>query len=463
MSEFLFRQDTIAAISTPAGRGAIGIIRVSGPGTHEVLNPIWRGKPTKNLSPRTFSLGEILTPDGGLLDQALLVCFSAPDSYTGEDMAELHCHGNPALLSDILRLLVIQGARPAEPGEFTFRAFRNGKISLLQAESVAELIDARGHWARRNALRVLAEKGDAWVREALDRLLDLWVRVEADLEFPSDDLDSLNPTELLPGLEGLQQYLINLQSKAVLYSKLQEGYRVVLAGPPNVGKSSLLNALLGYNRALVTDIPGTTRDTLEESFETGGIPIRLIDTAGLGDSRDLLDLKGMERSREALGQADLVLAVVDVSSSDPDRSTGLLASWLPNSNSGQDTPTLLVGNKADLLPTGSPWFAYEQVVLVSAREETGLDHLIRKIGEILGKAGGMDLEERIMLNQRQAQTLVRAIEALARGIDNIKVAAHLELVATDLAEARKALEELSGHTLQVDLLGAIFSRFCIGK
>ncbi len=463
MSDYLFRQDTIAAIATPAGRGAIGIIRISGSQVLQVLSPIWKGKAPSSLQPRTFSLGEIHDLEGGLLDQALLVRFAAPDSYTGEDMAELHCHGNPSLLADILRLLVSMGVRPAEPGEFTFRAFRSGRISLLQAESVAELIEARGHWARRNALRVLAEKGDSWVRKALDDLLGIWICVEADLEFPTDDLDSLSPSSLLPGLEALHSNLEELQQRSVLYSKLQEGYRVVLAGPPNVGKSSLLNALLGYNRALVTDIPGTTRDTLEESFETSGIPIRLIDTAGLGESQDFLDRKGMERSREALSRADLVLAIIDASSPEQEMAGSLLTEWLPQDSSNQEIPMLLVANKADLLPRGSPWFESQSAVLVSAKKGTGLDRLTIRIGEILRQAGGMDLEERIMLNQRQARTLAQAIEAIERGMNNLEKGAHLELVATDLADARTALEELSGKTLHLDLLGAIFSRFCIGK
>jgi tRNA modification GTPase len=463
MSDFLFRQDTIAAIATPVGRGAIGIIRLSGPAILEVLSPIWRGKSLEVKKPRTFSLGNLVDSNGTLLDQALLVHFIAPNSYTGEDMAELHCHGNPSLLGDILRLLVARGVRPAEPGEFTFRAFRNGKISLFQAESVAELIEARGQWARQNALRVLAEKGDSWVQEALDRLLEIWVRVEADLEFPTDDLDSLHSSDLLPGLESLHRDLDGLRKRSVLYSKLQEGYRVVLAGPPNVGKSSLLNALLGYNRALVTDIPGTTRDTLEESFEAAGIPIRLVDTAGLGESQDVLDLKGMERSRDALSKADLVLAVVDVSDSQPNLDESLFIRWLPKATEAPECPVLLVGNKGDLLPQGSPWFNLDSLILVSAKEETGLEHLTEKMGEVLRQSGGMDLEERIMLNQRQENTLAQAIESIERGIHNVQQRAHQELVATDLSDARKALEELSGNTLHLDLLGTIFSRFCIGK
>ncbi len=463
MSDFLFRQDTIVAISTPPGRGAIGIIRMSGPQVLEILSPIWRGRTPEKLPPRRFTLGELAGANDQLLDQALLVRFTAPDSYTGEEMVELHCHGNPLLLGDILRLIISHGGRPAEPGEFTFRAFRNGKLSLFQAEAVAELIEARGQWARRNAMHVLAEGGDTWVREALDRLLDIWVRIEADLEFPTDDLDSLQLLDLLPGLEALHKDLVGFQKRSVLYSKLQEGYRVVLAGPPNAGKSSLLNALLGFNRALVTEIPGTTRDTLEETFEAEGIPIRLIDTAGLGESQDLLDLKGMERSREALVKADLVLAVMDVSVLEPEEVSHCLASWLPDQQGQRVSSMLVVGNKSDLLAGNSPWFEQQAAILVSAKDKTGLDSVTERIAEILKQASGIDLEERTMLNQRQAQALDRAIQSIERGIFNIQQGANQELVAADLGDARDALEELSGNTLHVDLLGTIFSRFCIGK
>jgi tRNA modification GTPase len=400
--------------------------------------------------------------DGGILDEILLARFRAPNSYTGEDMAELHCHGNPGLLAEILKALIAQGIRLAEPGEFTCRAFRNGRLSLLQAESVAELIDSRGEWARRNALSVLAESGDAWVRELLDAILAIWVPVESDLEFPTDDLDSLRLDTFLPALEALATRLSDLEQRSTRYAKLQEGYRVVLAGAPNAGKSSLLNALLGYSRALVTEIPGTTRDTLEEQFDIRGIPIRLIDTAGLGDAHDALDAHGMERSREALRRADLAVVVIDVAEepAGPDLSPG---GFLAGEQVPEGCPVILAGNKCDLLSDESPWRQVEGVHLVSAKEETGLDQLIDSIGETLTGSGVVHLEERIMLNQRQAETLSRTSQAITRATQNIRTSASQDLVATDLRDAKTALEELSGKTIQVDLLETIFSRFCIGK
>jgi tRNA modification GTPase len=386
-----------------------------------------------------------------------------PNSYTGEDLVELHCHGNPHLLRDILVDLVAAGARPAEPGEFTFRAFRNGRMSLLQAESVADLIEAKGEWARKNALATLAEEGDRWVRELLDSLLEIWVPIEADLEFPTDDLDSLRLSDYTAPLQALLKKMRDLENRASRYSKLQEGYRVVLAGAPNVGKSSLLNALLGYNRALVTDIPGTTRDTLEEVFEIEGIPIRLVDTAGLGEARDTLDAAGMERSRDALARADLAVAILDLSLIGPPDESLTPSDFLPGGETSTSCPFILVGNKVDLLPQDSEWRRQNDLALVSAKEGAGLEDLINKMGQVLQDSGGVDLDERTMLNARQAKALGQASGALERALENIETCAPQELVATDLIDAKNALEELSGKSIRLDLMESIFSRFCIGK
>ncbi len=463
MEEFLFRQDTIAAISSPAGRGAIGIIRLSGPDCCDGLTGLWVGKNLEDLPSHHFTLGKMCGENSDLLDEVLLVRMRAPHSYTGEEMVEIHAHGNPHVLKAILFQLYQQGMRASEPGEFTFRAFRNGRMSLVQAESVATLIDAKGDWARKNALNVLAEEGGKWVQDLIDDLLHIWIPVEADLEFPTDDLDSLNLEDLLPTLHRLLGRMANLRKKAVQFSKLQEGYRVVLAGEPNVGKSSLLNALLGYQRAMVTEIPGTTRDTLEEVFEIDGIPIRLIDTAGLGEAKDELDARGMERSREALRRADLVVAVIDAALHTCPEGELDFRNFLPALPEGFETPTLYVANKADLLDEGSSWNHKESVIPVSALKETGLKDLLRSMAETLTQEGGVDLEERLMLNDRQERTLGRAVDAIEHCIENIKTGANQDLVATDLAEAKSALEELSGKTIQVDLMGEIFGKFCIGK
>lgn len=452
MSDFLFRQDTIAAVSTPPGRGAIGVIRLSGPESTARAAEFWTGRPILDMATRQACLGTLVSPAGDPVDECLLIRFEGPHSFTGEDMVEIHAHGNPAILSEILRLLVSRGVRPAEPGEFSYRAFRNGRISLVQAESIAQLIDAHSAWARRNALAVLAEDGDRWVRDLVDRLLEIWTPIEADLEFPTDDLDSLDLRTFLPDLEQMKRQVADLIQRSVRYSKLQEGYRVVLAGSPNAGKSSLLNALLGYRRALVTEIPGTTRDTLEESFDVRGIPVRLIDTAGLGEAQNELDALGMERSREALDRADLVLWIVDAAAAPPE-------TQCPPSES----PTLVVANKIDLLPEGSGWRRRGDAVCVSATECVGLEELLDRVGAVLTSAGGIDPEERLMLNQRQAETLERVSDSIHRAIHNIESNGHQELVATDLADARKALEDLSGQTIQIDLMESIFSRFCIGK
>jgi tRNA modification GTPase len=408
-------------------------------------------------------LGEFRTHTGELLDQVLLVRFIAPSSYTGEDLLEIHCHGNPGILHDILITLTTQGARVAEPGEFTFRAFRNGRLSLLQAESVADLIESRSQWARRNALGVLAENGDQWVRELMDDLLSIWVPIEADLEFPTDDLDSLNLEIFILPVRNLLNKLENLRKHAVNFSKLQEGYRVVLAGSPNVGKSSLLNALLGYSRALVTEIPGTTRDTLEEYLQIEGIPIRLIDTAGLGVANSILDTCGMERSRDAIQTADLVCIVIDASRHTQPPQSLELSHFLSDDIDTLACPYLILANKVDLLPLSSAWFQDQRFIALSAVTGYGLSQLVTQIGHHLKAFVVGNLDERMMLNQRQAQTLQQAQTSLSHCLENLQTGAGHDLIATDLNEARLALEELSGKTIQPDLLGEIFGRFCIGK
>ncbi|MCE7909139.1 MAG: tRNA uridine-5-carboxymethylaminomethyl(34) synthesis GTPase MnmE [Candidatus Omnitrophica bacterium COP1] len=463
MTDIFFRQDTIVAQSTSPGRGAIGILRLSGSSVLDILSPHWKGRDLRTLSPRYFTLGHILDRESHPLDEALLVLFNAPHSYTGEDMAELHCHGNPFLLADIQRVLCQAGARIAEPGEFTFRAFRNGRMTFTQAESVADLIEARGAWARRNALSVLVENGDAWIRELLDQVINLWVPIEADIEFPTEGIDALAFDQLLQPLQALENRIVELLQHSTRYARLQEGFRVVLAGKPNAGKSSLLNALLGYNRALVTDIPGTTRDTLEEQIEINGIPVRLIDTAGLGEARDVLDAFGMERSRKALSQADLILLVLDSTCEDPSEATKWGLEWIQDHDYDGQTPILTVAAKCDLLSEDSGWKTLAEAVLVSSLSREGLDHLSASIAQVLQASGVVNLDERVMLNQRQESVLQRAREAVQRARSNAVNRFPQELIATDLAEARSALEELSGQNIQVDLLGTIFSRFCLGK
>ena len=336
------RSDIIAAIATPPGEGGIGVVRISGAGAIELAERMFQRKSQKPLQSHRVYLGTIVDPDAGeALDRALLIPFRAPHSYTGEDVAELHCHGSPYLLRRVLALACRLGARHAEPGEFTLRAFLNGKLDLAQAEAVADLIRARSDAQLRSALALHEGRLSKHVQQLSDALLGVIASVEAHIDF-SEEIGELDPQTLAPAIEGLIQQLDTLLQGARAGRILREGARVAIVGRPNVGKSSLLNALLGEERAIVTNIPGTTRDTIEESLQIGGVPIVVLDTAGLRESADVVEQIGIERARRAAEQADVILFVYDLSAPDEEADRRLLQSLPP------ETPKVLVGNKVDL-------------------------------------------------------------------------------------------------------------------
>ncbi|MCX7925398.1 MAG: tRNA uridine-5-carboxymethylaminomethyl(34) synthesis GTPase MnmE [Fimbriimonadales bacterium] len=336
------RSDIIAAIATPPGEGGIGVIRISGAGAIELAEQIFVRVSRKPLQSHRVYFGAIVDPQRGeTLDRALLIPFCAPHSYTGEDVAELHCHGSPYLLRRVLELACRQGARVAQPGEFTLRAFLNGKLDLAQAEAVADLIRARSDAQLRSALALHGGKLSRQVQQISDALLGIIASVEAHIDF-SEEIGELDPQTLAPTIQSLIQELETLLQGARTGRILREGARVAIVGRPNVGKSSLLNALLGEERAIVTDIPGTTRDTIEESFQIEGVPIVILDTAGLRESTDVVEQIGVERARRAAERADLILFVYDLSAPDYEADVRLLRG-LP-----VETPKVVVGNKVDL-------------------------------------------------------------------------------------------------------------------
>ncbi|MCS7209820.1 MAG: tRNA uridine-5-carboxymethylaminomethyl(34) synthesis GTPase MnmE [Fimbriimonadales bacterium] len=479
--------DTIAAIATPIGEGGIGVIRISGAGAIQLAARVFRRRNKKPLQSHRVYYGAIVDPDTGeTLDQVLLIPFHAPHSYTGEDVAELHCHGSPYLLRRVLELLCRQGARPAQPGEFTLRAFLNGKLDLAQAEAVADLIRACSDAQLRSALALHAGKLSQQVQRLSDELLGVLASVEAHIDF-SDEIGELDPAVLTPPIENLIAKLDALLKDAQAGRILREGARVAIVGRPNVGKSSLLNALLGAERAIVTDIPGTTRDTIEESFQIEGVPVVILDTAGLRESADVVEQIGIERARRAAEQADLILFVYDLTAQDYTEDLCLLES-LP-----AETPKILVGNKVDLVcphpqplshavgeggvpatvlsieATGSPsptlWarrLGSEGAILISALTGFGLDALKHAI------LNALHLQH--IGEETPALTHTRHIHAVQQARDHLHAALRTlqqnmppDLVAVDLRSAWLALGTITGVSADEELVNRIFRDFCIGK
>jgi tRNA modification GTPase len=453
------RTDTIAAIATPPGEGGIGIVRVSGEQAFPIAERLFRRRGRTPLQSHRAYFGAIVDPaTGETLDRALLLPFRAPHSYTGEDVVEFHCHGSPYLLRRVLELVWREGARPAEPGEFTLRAFLNGKLDLAQAEAVADLIRARSEAQLRSALALHEGRLSHQVHALGDELLRLLATVEAHIDF-SEELGELDPHALIPDLQHLLQRLDALLQGARAGRILREGARVAIVGRPNVGKSSLLNALLGEERAITTDIPGTTRDTLEESLIIGGVPLVILDTAGLRESADVVEQIGIERARRAAERADLILFVYDLTAPDWDADRALLET-LP-----AHAPKLLVGNKMDAADPAQVQRAcsvFPDSVLISALTGAGLDALqeailtaleVQRIGE----------ETLTLTHQRHIQAVADAKRALEHARDALQHGYSPDLIAVDLRAAWLALGAITGETADETLVQRIFRDFCIGK
>lgn len=444
---------TIAAIATAAGRGGVGVIRVSGRDLLPLAHAISGGK---TPTPRRALYTDFFAADGSVLDNGLLLYFPAPHSFTGEDVLELQGHGGPVILNMLLRRCVELGCRLAEPGEFTRRAFLNDKIDLAQAESVVDLIDAQSEAAARSAVKSLKGAFSAEIHRLVDELIQLRMLTEATLDFPEeDDVEWLEKAGALARLQQVQQQLDRVLATATQGAMLREGLHVVLIGQPNVGKSSLLNALAGEEIAIVTDIAGTTRDTVREHIVLEGVPLHIIDTAGLRDTEDKVEQIGIERTWQAITRADLALLLVDAAHGLGEAEQAILAKLPPT------LPRLLVHNKIDL--SGEKATVTElngiQTVRVSAKQGTGLEGLRQQILQQVGWQG--ESEGLFLARERHLYAIRRARTELDQARQAYAVAA--ELFAEHLRRAQHALSEITGEFTADDLLGVIFSRFCIGK
>ena len=456
--------DVIAAIATGTVPTAIGIVRVSGDGCLSLCDAVFRansGRPLADLTPRTMVLGHMLDAQGRVIDRGLAVRFPGPGSYTGEDCAEFHCHGSPVVLRELLSALFAAGARQAQAGEFTKRAFLNGRMDLTQAEAVVDLIDAETAAAARNSAAQL----DGGLRRVLEpvqeELLEVTSRFYAVVDYPDEDIQDVRPEEIAAALRSAAGRLERLLDTCRRGQVLKSGVRTAIVGRPNAGKSSLLNALAGYERAIVTDIPGTTRDTVEESVVCGGVRLRLIDTAGIHETQDAVEKLGVERSRQALASADLALAVVDGSAplTEADGEILRLAAQCPR--------WILVLNKQDLnVGQGAIYRPDPALPKPAAAVEVSALHgdvfsLERAVEKLFPQGDAPDGS--ILTNVRQQAAARRAAEAVERAREALDAGFTPDAVLTDVEEALDALGQLTGRTAREEIVSGIFSRFCVGK
>lgn len=450
---------TIVAIATPPGYGGIGIVRLSGTEALPLAYRLLRGN-QHSLTPNYASFHPLIHPESGVtIDEAILTYFKVPHSFTGEDVVEIACHGSPVVLAEVLRLLTSFGAELAQPGEFSLRAFLNQRMDLTQAEAIKDLIHAQTTYQARIAARQLRGELSRQLKPIKDGLIELIVYFESSVEFVEDDLDPLNLGLFTARIEGFIEQLSRLASSYSVGKLIRTGIKLALIGRPNVGKSSLFNALLGKDRAIVTPLPGTTRDTLNDSFSINGIPVELIDTAGIRETEDLIEKIGVERTRSAISEADFVIAVVEAGSSLPTDERELIAQFPVN---------LFVVNKSDLGTPLSPeaiQFLVEKapVISVSALTGVGIEDLTHAIYRQLISETQPSSESAIITNERHFQALEQALIALKQAKHDLGAGFTEEIALANLHQALRSLGVITGETLIADIINQIFSTFCIGK
>jgi tRNA modification GTPase len=455
--------ETIVAISTPPGRGGIGIVRLSGPGAIAISVPMLRLK--NPLAHAQAHFAEVLDPDdaeGGRIDEALVTYFAAPNSYTGEDIVEIAAHGSPVVLDLLLRQAIERGARLAEPGEFTQRAFFSGRIDLTQAEAVRDLIDAQTLYQARVASSQLGGALSRRIQPIKDGLVTLIVTLEAGIDFAEDDIDVMPNADILSRIEALRAQIAPIEASFAQGRIVHSGLTLAIVGRPNVGKSSLFNQLVEHERAIVTSTPGTTRDLVTEQVSIGGIPVNLIDTAGLRESADEAEVIGIRKSHEALAEADIVLIVLDVKALEATAHASQREEEMIRALEGRQH--MIVLNKIDLLPDPGALALeiHPRPIPVSAKTGAGIDDLREAILAIARGSGSAD-QSGMLTNLRQHQAISEALESLDAAAQSTAQRIPHEMVMLDLYAALRNLDALTGQTTPDDILNQIFSTFCIGK
>lgn len=459
----MYEETTIAAIATAPGEGGIGIVRISGSQAADVADALFHTKKIKSFheaEPYRLYFGHVVRKDQRV-DEGLAVYMKAPHSYTGEDVVEIQIHGSTEALRETLELALENGALPASRGEFTKRAFLNGRLDLSQAEAVMDIIEARGSAALSQAESHLSGALSRFVKMSRDELTDLITKLEVTIDYPEEDLEDLTNEQIGEGLDGIEKSLSSLLKRSEEGRIIKDGLRTAIVGRPNAGKSSLLNALLQEDRAIVTDIPGTTRDTIEESIKIGGVPLVLMDTAGLRETDNKVEKIGIERAKKSMEQADLVLAVIDGSHSLEKEDKELLSSL-------KGRKSMVILNKYDLpqevdeeeikaLAGDAP------VVSLSARYGSGMEELeeaLRRLTETQDRDAGRRL---FLTNLRHVDLVKKALEAVHRAQQSLQDGMPADCITVDLVEAWNRMGEITGETVDNELINKIFERFCVGK
>lgn len=448
-------QETIIAQATPPGKGGVGIIRISGPKVTEIAAALCKTIP----QPRRATVKTFFDENGMAIDQGILLFFPAPNSFTGEDVLELHGHGGPLVLDNLIQRVLSLGARLARPGEFTERAFLNDKIDLTQAEAIADLIDAGSKQAQRAAIRSLQGEFSQQINQLVETLIHLRMYVEAAIDFPEEEVDFLSDGKIEKELNLILEKLLQIKNTAQQGALLREGMTVVIAGKPNAGKSSLLNRLCGRDSAIVTEIPGTTRDILREPINLDGLPLNIIDTAGLRSTVDQVEQEGIRRAWNEINNADQILLVIDAAEI---KNNNLLEQIPAEFSHAQEKVTIIL-NKIDLLEVNhlTEIHANRTMVALSAKTGLGIDLLRNHLKKC---AGFNTAEDGIFIaRRRHLNALEAAQKFLLNGKSQFETDRAGELLAEELLQAQKALNEITGEFRADDLLGQIFASFCIGK
>lgn len=456
--------DTIAAVGTAPGEAGIGIIRLSGKRSQDILGQIFKGKKAKDVNEmpsRYMSYGFIYDEEGKKIDEVLAVIMRAPYSYTGEDVVEIHCHGGVISIRKIMELVLKKGARLAEAGEFTKRGFLNGRIDLAQSEAVIDIITAKTDEGLENAVNQLQGELSLKVKEVMDKLMSMLAHIEASIDFPEHDIEEVTSENLKSQGNEALGILKELQDTYYEGKIQREGLSTAIIGRPNVGKSSLLNLLLRENRAIVTDIPGTTRDIIEEYLNVKGVLIKLIDTAGLRETEDVVEKIGVEKTKEALNRADLVIFIVDASKKLTEEDMAI-ASMIKQKKVIVAANKIDAGIEADLEALGEI-FDGHNIIKMSVKDKKGIDLLEEAIYNTAYSGNVKSKSSAVVSNIRHKSLIDKAVDSIEKAMEAIDEGIPVDLISVDIKDAWRYLGEITGDTVEEDIITEIFSRFCIGK